>query len=161
MSQHLLFWRSLYPTLLIQRILKRVLPFFLGWGLLLEKEVATHSSILAWKIPWTEEPGSLQSMGSQRVGHDWVTSLFTFSVYYSTRLHSRSSMKNASSGWSPEIMSNLLSLSMPQHRMCFVSSGEPRWPVVTAQVKHPLKPSMSDALRGLSHKHILLSNQSG
>ena len=36
----------------------------------LEKEMATHSSILAWKIPWTEEPGRLQSMGSQRVGHD-------------------------------------------------------------------------------------------
>ena len=36
----------------------------------LEQEMATHSSILAWKIPWTEEPGGLQSMGSQRVGHD-------------------------------------------------------------------------------------------
>ena len=36
----------------------------------LEKEMATHFSILAWKIPWTEEPGRLQSMGSQRVGHD-------------------------------------------------------------------------------------------
>ena len=36
----------------------------------LEKEMVTHSSILAWKIPWTEEPGRLQSMGSQRVGHD-------------------------------------------------------------------------------------------
>ena len=40
----------------------------------LEKEIATHSSTLAWKIPWTEEPGRLQSMGLQRVGHDWVTS---------------------------------------------------------------------------------------
>ena len=37
---------------------------------LLEKEMASQSSILAWKIPWTEEPGGLQSMGSQRVGHD-------------------------------------------------------------------------------------------
>ena len=36
----------------------------------LEKEMATHSSTLAWKIPWTEEPGRLQSMGSQRVGHN-------------------------------------------------------------------------------------------
>ena len=41
----------------------------------LEKEIATHSSTLAWKIPWTEERGRLQSMGSQRVGHDWATSL--------------------------------------------------------------------------------------
>ena len=39
----------------------------------LEKEMATHSSILAWKIPWTEGPGGLQSMGSQRVGHSLVT----------------------------------------------------------------------------------------
>ena len=45
-----------------------------------EKAMAPHSSILAWKIPWTEEPGGLQSMGSLRVRHDWATSLsrFTF-----------------------------------------------------------------------------------
>ena len=47
----------------------------LGWEDLLEKEMATHSRILAWKIPWMEEPGRLQSMGSQRVRHDQVTSL--------------------------------------------------------------------------------------
>ena len=47
----------------------------LGWEYLLEKEMATHCSTLAWKIPWTEEPGSLQSMGSQRVRHDLATSL--------------------------------------------------------------------------------------
>ena len=39
----------------------------------LEKEMATHSSILAWRISWTEDPGGLQSMGLQRVGHNWVT----------------------------------------------------------------------------------------
>ena len=42
----------------------------LGWEGPLEKGMATHSSILAWRIPWTEEPGQVQSMGSQRVGHD-------------------------------------------------------------------------------------------
>ena len=42
----------------------------LGWEDPLEKDMANHSSIFAWKIPWTEEPGRLQSMGSQRVGHD-------------------------------------------------------------------------------------------
>ena len=41
----------------------------------LEKEMAIHSSTIAWKIPWTGEPGGLQSMGSQRVRHDWATSL--------------------------------------------------------------------------------------
>ena len=43
----------------------------------LEKGMAFHSSILAWRIPWTEEPGRLQSMGSQRVRHDWVTNAYT------------------------------------------------------------------------------------
>ena len=47
----------------------------LGWEDPLEKEMATYSSILAWKIPWTEEPGRLQSMGSQRVGHNLATEL--------------------------------------------------------------------------------------
>ena len=47
----------------------------LGWQDPLEKEMATHSSTLASKIPWMEEPGGLQSMGSPRVGHDWATSL--------------------------------------------------------------------------------------
>ena len=42
----------------------------LGWKDALEKEIATHSGILAWRIPWAEEPGGLQSTGSQRVGHD-------------------------------------------------------------------------------------------
>ena len=43
----------------------------------LAKEMATHSSVLVWKTPWTQEPGQLQSMGSQRVGHDGATALST------------------------------------------------------------------------------------
>ena len=42
------------------------------------EKMATHSSILAWRVPWTEESGRQQSMGSQRVGHNWVTNTFTF-----------------------------------------------------------------------------------
>ena len=53
----------------------------------LEKEIATQSSILAWRIPWTEEPGELQSMGLQRVGH-WVTNAFT--AFHSHFLEGRS-----------------------------------------------------------------------
>ena len=49
---------------------------FPGWEYPLQKEMATHSCILAWRIPWTEEPGRPQSIGSQRVGHDLATSLF-------------------------------------------------------------------------------------
>ena len=51
-------------------IIRETWVLFLGWEDPLEKGVATHSSVLAWRIPWTVEPGGLQSMGSQRVGHD-------------------------------------------------------------------------------------------
>ena len=52
----------------------------LGWESPLEKEMATHSSILAWKIPWTEEPSELQSMGSPRVGHNWEPSMHSVCI---------------------------------------------------------------------------------
>ena len=65
------------------QILQFCLLWVLKWAMVsapLEKAMATRSSTLAWKIPWTEEPGRLRSMGSPRVGHDWATSLslFTF-----------------------------------------------------------------------------------
>ena len=66
----------------------------------LEKEMATHSSTLAWKIPWTEEPGRLQSMGLQRVGHNWATSLHFTSlpVVKPQSFHSRRHRINPWSG---------------------------------------------------------------
>ena len=68
----------------------------LGREHLLEKEMATHFSTLAWKIPWTEESGRLQSMGSQRVGHDWATSL-THSLHLgSTTQHTHKKKGNKS-----------------------------------------------------------------
>ena len=51
------------------------------FNIYVEKEMATHSSILAWRIPWTEEPSGLQSMGSQRVGHDWATITRPLDIY--------------------------------------------------------------------------------
>ena len=67
---------SIYMTSLVAQMVKS-LPAMqetqvqsLGWEDPLEKEMANHSSVLAWKIPWAEEPGGLQSMGSLRVGHD-------------------------------------------------------------------------------------------
>ena len=51
----------------------------------MEKAMAPHSSTLAWKIPWTEEPGRLQTMGSRRVGHDWATSLSLFPFMHRRR----------------------------------------------------------------------------
>ena len=73
---------SLIVVLVAQRIkclpaMQEIQVWSLGWEDPLEKEMATHSSILAWRIQWTEEPGGLESTGSQRVGHDWATSLIT------------------------------------------------------------------------------------
>ena len=63
----------------------------LGWEDPLEKEMATHSSILAWEILWTEEPGRTQSMGSERVGHDLATKhhhhhILRLKTYMKTRM---------------------------------------------------------------------------
>ena len=68
------------PSLVAQRVkrlptIRETQVRSLGWEESLEKEMATHSSTLAWKFPWTGKPGRLQSMGSQRVWHDWATSL--------------------------------------------------------------------------------------
>ena len=60
---------------------------FLGVEYPLEKETATHSKILAWKIPWVEEPGELQSMGSQRVRPHWVTNTFILDILYKPLWH--------------------------------------------------------------------------
>ena len=55
-----------------------------------EKEMTIHSSVLAWRIPWMEEPGRLQSMESQRVAHDWATFYFYFTLLSVKTLHQRS-----------------------------------------------------------------------
>ena len=74
----------IYASLVAQRLkhfptMQETWVRSLGWEDPLEKEMATHSSILAWRIPWTEEPGGLQSTVSQRVGHDFTfTFTFTF-----------------------------------------------------------------------------------
>ena len=74
------FILSPHPTAWGCLILSRFLLIGLLTFSLMEKAMASHSSTLAWKIPWSEEPGRLQSMGSLRVGHGWATSLslFTF-----------------------------------------------------------------------------------
>ena len=82
------FWDSfnISRTSLVAQTVKRLSTVretwvrALGWEDPLEKEMAIHSGTIAWKIPWTEEPGRLQSMGSRRVGHDWATSLSFFTL---------------------------------------------------------------------------------
>ena len=74
-----LFCQSPISTLSTETYDNRGFPVYvLNPKLVSEKAMAPHSSTLAWKISWTEEPGRLQSMGSLRVGHDWVTSLSLF-----------------------------------------------------------------------------------
>ena len=63
-------WYGIY---LAMQEMQQTWVLSLGQEDALEKEMETHSSILAWEMPWTEEPGGLQSMGSQRFGHDLVT----------------------------------------------------------------------------------------
>ena len=65
----------MWPLLWTHTINSLFLFFRIYLALLSEKTMAPHSSTLAWKIPWMEEPGGLQSRGSLRIGHDWVTSL--------------------------------------------------------------------------------------
>ena len=69
------FINSFFASLVAQTVkrlsaMQEIQVRSLGWEGPLEKEMATHSNILAWKIPWMEEPGGLQSMGLQRFGHD-------------------------------------------------------------------------------------------
>ena len=77
-------WRLLLVASLVAQMLKNLPTLWETWVQSLGKEdplekgMATHSSILAWKIPWTEEPGGLQSMGLQRIGYDGVTNTFSF-----------------------------------------------------------------------------------
>ena len=61
----------------------------------LEKGMATHSSILAWRIRWTEEPGGLQSVGSQRVGHNWAANIFTRQEWWLKDVMSYKNIKSA------------------------------------------------------------------
>ena len=85
------FWfvsRLLWASLVAQTVkrLSATRLRSLGWEEPLGKEMAAHSSIVAWKIPGTEEPARLQSMGSQRVGHDWATSLSKPKIFANERI---------------------------------------------------------------------------
>ena len=82
---------SLVRASLVTQSVKKTQVWSLGWEDPLEKEMATHSSILAWEIPWTEEPGGLQSMGSERLRHDLATKHHHHhpNVHYSTIYNSQ------------------------------------------------------------------------
>ena len=102
----------------------------------LEKEMATHSSTVAWKVPWTEKPGRLQSMGSQRVGHDWATSLpLTFGVCSNSCPSSRWCHPTISYSVTPfsYLQSFPASGSFPVSQY-FTSGGQSIWILASASV---------------------------
>ena len=83
----------------------------------LEKEMATHSSTLAWKIPWREEPGRLQSMGSLRVGHNWVTSL-----HQATRKGLAGGFFTTGATWEAPFIHNSIQMEWCSNKWGFISS---------------------------------------
>jgi len=126
-----ILWK--YEASLVAQMVKRLSTMretrvrSLGWEDPLEKEMAIHSRTIAWKIPWTEEPGRLQPMGSQRVGHDWVTSL---SFFLSLRYLGYPSAHGFCTNhrwredrvlWSRDIKSYPLSARC---KLCYVASGK-------------------------------------
>ena len=91
-------------------------------------EMAPHSSTLAWKIPWMEEPGRLQSMGSRRVGHDWATpfSLFTFMhwrrTWQPTQCSCLENPRDSGAWWAA-----VYEVAQSQTRLKRLSSSSSRW----------------------------------
>ena len=99
-----------------------------------EKEMATHSSILAWRIPWTEEPGGLPSMGSQKVGHDWVTNTHYSYTYFFK-------MEYSLVQFSCSVVSNSLWPQEPQHTSPPCLSPTPRVQTHVHRVNDAIQPS--------------------
>ena len=98
----------------------------LGQETPLEKEMATHSSILAWRITWREEPGRLQSMGSQRVGHGWVTSLQTAKDRRTVQRHTEPiNTPKPTTGHHTALQRDKIQLHWPEHRHTFPQPGKP------------------------------------
>ena len=114
---------------------------FLGWEDPPEKEMAAHSSILAWGVPWTKEPGGLQSMGLQRVGYSWATNNLTFNLSLVIWEHffqellsvmawgpcpqqTNKPFGDAMGGWVLWVMQNPKELPQEGHRRGDVRSGQ-------------------------------------
>ena len=93
----------------------------------LEKEITTHASTLAWKIPWTEEPGRLQSMGFQRVWYHQAPSLsFSFSVSYCWGWEGLCQERFKSNIWFPPLFNSLISVLVSNSGISWNSGQMPR-----------------------------------
>ena len=113
----------MWASLLAQTVknlpaIQKTWALFLGQEDPLEKGMATHSSILAWRIPWTQKPGGLQSMGSQRAGHSWATNThiqFSSVVSDSLRPHGLQHTRPPCPSPTPRVYSNSCPLSQWCH----------------------------------------------
>ena len=109
LSWTLTSWKRWFRASLVAQRLKRLPPMWetqvrsLGWEDPLEKEMVTHYSTLAWRIPWTEKPGRVQSMGLQRVGHDWVISLSLSLYFYRNQHQIQENLQTEVPGGSPKL----------------------------------------------------------
>ena len=92
---------------------------FLGWKDPLDEGTATHSSITAWRIPWTEEPGGLQFIGSQKVGHDWAHTLIFLSVRFVVPQNNYNN--NIRDHWSQITITNITIMKSLKHGEKYVT----------------------------------------
>ena len=127
----------------------------MNWGDALQKEVATHSSVLAWKIPWTEEPGRLQPKGSQRVRHDLATEQ---STVYQCKCSSSSQFKLGCQRRTPWGRDSIWAKTWYSkgfaHLLRYL-----KWKAVRGALPHPLlckflSSSWGQALFGISRSHF-------
>ena len=118
----------------------------LGWEDSLEKELSMHSSVLVWRIPWTEEPGRRQSTGSQRVGHDWVTNTHTQPRDGTEKFQKKASMKRLPIGYLFPVKKTTKKngtwkdLIQPASKWLLSASAHTKYPETTLPPHHPTSP---------------------
>ena len=121
--------------------------FYFTHSSISEKAMAPHSSTLAWKIPWTEAPGSLQSTGSWRVGHDWATSLSLFTFLHWRRKWQPTLvfLPGESQGWG-SLVAAVYGVTQSQTRLKWLSSSSSSSSVYMliwiTQSSHPISPTL-------------------
>ena len=137
----------------------------LGWEDPLEKEMAIHSSTIAWKIPWTEEPGRLQSMGSQRVGHNWATSLSLSLYHYHRKLNKWSWQESVQVNCSA-VPNSVTPRAVAQEASLFITNSQSLLKLMSVKsvmpsnhliLCHPLllPPSIFPSIRVFSNESVL------
>ena len=121
--------------------------------------MATHSSILAWRIPWTEEPGGLQSMGSQQVRHNWMTNTFTFIACTKAQRWGRvlQPLTEGRCGWSRGSQALMSFQRGCDASGAFQMEKEPEWRTVAGLASQRLFQGFVEDMAEIHH-HLLVHN---